>query len=56
MDVDERPVSVVRERVRAGAVRFRRHLTRTDDVPDESVFFLLALLAGAISGYVVAIG
>ena len=46
--------------VRGTGVHVRRHLLPAadddDETFDESLFFLLALLAGAVCGYLVAIG
>ena len=59
MTARERPTSLVPQRVRASGVHVRRQVLPADDEDeafDESLFFLLALLAGAVSGYLVAIG
>jgi hypothetical protein len=56
-DLRDRPPAPIPQRVRGGGVHVRRHpAPRDDEAFDESLFFLLALLAGAISGYLVAIG
>ena len=55
-DRRDRPPTLVPQRVRGGGVHVRRHEAPEDQPFDESLFFLLALLAGAISGYLVAIG
>jgi hypothetical protein len=55
----ERPTALVPQRVRGSGVHVRRQVLPADDEDeafDESLFFLLALLAGAVSGYLVAIG
>lgn len=47
------------QRVRATGVHVRRQIlpdAEEDEAFDESLFFLLALLAGAVCGYLVAIG
>jgi hypothetical protein len=54
----EPPRVVPRQRVHAGGVHVRRHPARREDGEDgfdESLFFLIALIAGAVCGYVVAI-
>ena len=51
MDADEPIRAVPREHVRGGRVRMRL----PDAAPDESMFFLIALVAGAVCGYLVAL-
>jgi hypothetical protein len=56
MDRYDRTTKVARERVRAGAVHVRLlHPGPAEGEVDESLFFLIALLAGAVCGYLVAI-
>jgi hypothetical protein len=50
MDADDGPIAIAGEPVRR--VRFRMRVP--DAVPDESLFFLVALLAGAVCGYLAA--
>jgi hypothetical protein len=50
MDADDRPNAIRREVIRQVNVRVRV----PDAVPDESLFFLVALLAGAVCGYLAA--
>jgi hypothetical protein len=50
MDVDDLPNPIRRYAVRGVTLRLRL----PDAVPDESMFFLLSLLAGGICGYLVA--
>ena len=55
----ERSPNPLPQRVRGTGVHVRRHVLPADDEAeefDESLFFLLALLAGAVCGYLVAIG
>jgi hypothetical protein len=55
----ERLPAVTPQRVRGGGVHVRQHPVEGQDEEDgfdESLFFLLALLAGAVCGYLVAIG
>ncbi len=57
MNTWERPPAVTPQRVRGGGVHVRQHPGEDEeDGFDESLFFLLALLAGAVCGYLVAIG
>jgi hypothetical protein len=59
MNRRERPVVMGLARVRGNGVHVRRQVLPAEDEDetfDESLFFLLALLAGAVSGYLVAIG
>ena len=51
MDVDEALIRIQRQLVHAGPVRLRL----PDAAPDESWFFLVAILAGAICGYIAAL-
>ena len=51
MDAEEPIRAIPREHVRRGRVRMRL----PDAEPDESMFFLIALVAGAVCGYLVAI-
>jgi len=55
MDTQDRVTKVARERVRGGAVHVRTHSAPTGEQVDESLFFLIALIAGAVCGYLVAI-
>jgi hypothetical protein len=55
-DPRDRPPALKPQRVRSGGVHVRRQPSLRDETFDESLFFLLALLAGAISGYLVAVG
>ena len=58
-DTRDRPAVLLPERVRGTGVHLRRQIAPAEDEDetfDESLFFLLALLAGAVSGYLVAIG
>ena len=59
MNRRERPVVMGLMRVQSTGVHVRRPVPEAEDEDqtfDESLFFLLALLAGAVSGYLVAIG
>ena len=60
MNTRERPANLLPQRVHGSGVHVRRHLLpdEAEDAEesfDESLFFLLALLAGAVCGYLVAI-
>ncbi|HVL54847.1 MAG TPA: hypothetical protein VM344_11385 [Vitreimonas sp.] len=50
MDAEHRPIPVSRQRISDATVRLRV----PDAVPDESLFFVLALLAGGVCGYLAA--
>lgn len=50
MDLDERLIFIRRELVHGSGVRLRL----PDATPDESLFFLIAVLAGGIVGYLFA--
>jgi hypothetical protein len=54
VNLRERTIPILPERVRGGGVRVRPHIS-TNDGDYESLFFLLALIAGAVCGYLVAI-
>ena len=59
MNRRERPVTLLPQRVHGTGVHVRRQVLPAEDGDeafDESLFFLLALLAGAICGYLVALG
>ena len=51
MDANERPIAIHREHVHCTTVRFRAQAAS----PDDSVVIILALLVGAISGYLLAL-
>lgn len=50
MEVDDRPYPVRRYAVRGARLRLRL----PDAMPDESMFFVVALLAGAVCGFLAA--
>ena len=59
MNARERPGALLPQRVHGSGVHVRLHVVPAqddDEAFDESLFFLLALLAGAVCGYLVAIG